>query len=196
SRLGARKAPKPVCRSGGPMRTSEWGGPVPAAVGRADFRGSCPSSSYNRPALIPQGENSMRLPRRLPLITLSVLLTAGLAGAQPPDRPKEWSPDLMMKVKQVGGVTVSPDGKRVAFTVRQAVMTDDKSEYLTHLHVADIDGNHSRQLTQGDKSCDNPQWSPDGSSIGFLSGRSGKKQIWVIRTDGGEAERVTDVKGE
>src|SRR5262249_28341689 len=110
------------------------------------------------------------------------------------DRPREWTPDLMMTVKQVGNVVPSPDGRRVAFTVRQAVMTGDKSEYLTHVHVANIDGSGSRQLTRGDKSCDSPQWSPDGSSIAFLSARVGKTNVWLIPIDGGEAELVTDFK--
>ena len=37
-------------------------------------------------------------------------------------RADGWTPALMMRVKQVGSVQVSPDGKQVAYTVRQAVM--------------------------------------------------------------------------
>ena len=74
--------------------------------------------------------------------------------------PKEWTPALMMQVKKVGSVQVSPDGQHVAFTVRSAMMEGEKSEFLTHIHLAKADGSQSRQLTQGEKSCDDPQWSP------------------------------------
>ena len=107
-----------------------------------------------------------------------------------------WSPTLMMQVKRVSSVQVSPDGKRVAFTVRQAVMEGDLSEYRTHIHLANSDGNHPRQLTQGEKSCDDPQWSPDGKWIAFVSGRVGKKNLWAINPGGGEAIPLTDLKSD
>ena len=47
---------------------------------------------------------------------------------------------------------------------------------------------------RGNKSCDRPQWSPDGEWIAFLSKRLGKKNIWLIRVQGGEARQLTDVK--
>jgi dipeptidyl aminopeptidase/acylaminoacyl peptidase len=131
----------------------------------------------------------------LPAITLVALLAQGVhAGDVEP--PRSWTPSLMMQVKRVGSVQVSPDGKRVAFTVRQAVMDGDQSEYRTHLHLANVDGSQGRQLTQGDKSCDDPQWSPDGEWIAFVSNRVGKKNLWLIRPDGGEATQLTESKSD
>jgi dipeptidyl aminopeptidase/acylaminoacyl peptidase len=128
-------------------------------------------------------------------VALLGLLVLSLAAAQEKkaDAPR-WTPEGTFKIKDVGNVQVSPDGKRVAFTVRQAAMDGEKSEYLTHIHVANADGSEAFQLTQGDKSCDNPQWSPDGERIAFASSRSGKSNLWLIRLRGGEAERLTDVK--
>ena len=51
-----------------------------------------------------------------------------------------WTPELSMRVKAVGNVRVSPDGKRVLFTVNEPVMTADKSEYLTNIWMANADG--------------------------------------------------------
>src|SRR5262245_23184696 len=132
---------------------------------------------------------------------LAILVIALVPSAVPAqkgeeEKPREWTPERMMQVKRVGGLQVSPDGKRVVFTVRQAVMEGEKSEYLTHIHLANGDGSQSQQLTQGDRSCLDPQWSPDGSRIAFLSSRSGKKNVWLIRPDGGEAQQLTDVKSE
>ncbi len=100
----------------------------------------------------------------------------------------------MMQVKKIGAVQISADGKRVCFAVCEAVMTGTKSEFLTHLHLANADGGNPMQLTQGDKSCDEPQWSPDGNWIAFLSARSGKKNIWIISGQGDQTVQLTDSK--
>ena len=42
--------------------------------------------------------------------------------------PTSWTPELMMSVRSIPTVSVAPDGKRVAFVVRDAVMTPEKSE--------------------------------------------------------------------
>jgi len=134
---------------------------------------------------------------RIVLPVSAALLLASLAAptvpAQPKEAPKEWTPELMMQVKKVGHVEVSPDGKRVLTTVRQAVMDGDKSEYLSQIHAASSDGSDAVQITQGTKSADHPRWTPDGSAITFLSARSGKRNIWQMPARGGEARRLTDV---
>jgi alpha-glucosidase len=106
-----------------------------------------------------------------------------------------WTPEAMLQVKQVGGVQVSPDGKSVAYVVRQAVMADEKSEFVAQIHVADAGTGKAYALTQGEISSDGPQWSPDGDQIAFLSKRSGKTQVWIIRVRGGEARQLTDAPG-
>ena len=123
-------------------------------------------------------------------IALLILAAAGLAFPL----QAQWTPEEMMKVKAVGGVQVSPDGRRVVYTVTEPVMTEDKSEYLTQIWMAAADGSGSCQFTFGEKTSSNPRWSPCGQWIAFSSSRSGKNNIWLIRADGGEAERLTDVK--
>lgn len=105
-----------------------------------------------------------------------------------------WTPELMLKLKHVGDVQVSPNGKLVAFTVTEQVMGAGTSEPRTHIWLARADGSESFQFTRGDKSCTHPRWSPDGNWIGFLSGRSGYENIWLIRASGGEAEPLTSGK--
>ena len=108
--------------------------------------------------------------------------------------PTAWTPELSMKVKAVGNVRVSPDGKRVLFTVNEPVMTVDKSEYLSHVWVVNADGTDAYQITFGEKPSSNPDWSPDGRWIAFTSSRSGKNNLYLMRAGGGEAEMITDVK--
>src|SRR5437868_759898 len=95
---------------------------------------------------------------------LFVLLCASVAQAQ-----TAWTPGVMIKFKRVGGTDISADGKLIAYTISTPVMEGEKSEFLTHIWVASADGTMNSQFTQGDKSCTNPKFSPDGNYLAFLS---------------------------
>lgn len=105
-----------------------------------------------------------------------------------------WTPEQMLQMKRVGMVVPSPDGTAVAYTVRQAIVDANRSEYLTQIFVARADGSQRRQLTRSNVSSDSPRWSPDGKQIAFLSARSGRQAIWVIPVDGGEAELLVEMR--
>src|SRR5829696_2071537 len=94
-----------------------------------------------------------------------VVLFSSVATAQ------TWEPDMHLKLKTVGSPKVSPDGKRMVYTVNEAVMTADKSEFVTQIWMATLDTKQNVQLTFGEKSSTNPKWSPDGNWIAFTSNR-------------------------
>ena len=124
---------------------------------------------------------------------IALALLAFVASGRSAERP--WTPDLMLKVKRVSSVVPSPDGTRAAFVVSEAVTEGEKSEFLSHIHVAATDGSGAYQLTRGDKSATQPRWSPDGQSLAFLSARGGDKaNLFTIRVAGGEAEQITSEK--
>jgi dipeptidyl aminopeptidase/acylaminoacyl peptidase len=132
---------------------------------------------------------------KLGFLFLPILLFALPLASKGQSSPQSgWTPELEMKVKAIGAVRVSPDGKRVAYTVSSAVMTPDKSEYVSQIWLANSDGSGAVQLTYAEKSSENPQWSPDGRMIAFTSSRTGKSNLYVLRLVGGEAEQLTDVK--
>lgn len=106
-----------------------------------------------------------------------------------------WTPERAFQVKRVSAVQVSPDGRLAAYVVGEALMTGEKSEWLSHIHVARTDGSGSFQLTRGEQSATSPAWSPDGRFLAFVSSRNGKSNVWRIPVAGGEAEVLTDEKG-
>ncbi len=135
--------------------------------------------------------------RRFALASLTglILISTLISSSMVRTAERGWTPDLMLKVKRVGPVVPSPDGSRVAFVVSEAMMEGEKSEWISHIHVAASDGSNTLQLTRGDKSATSPRWSPDGQSIGFLSPRVGDKaNVFIIRVAGGEADQVTTEK--
>ena len=106
-----------------------------------------------------------------------------------------WDPEMQVKLKAVGTPRVSPDAKRMVYTVSEAVTTPDKSEFLTQIWMANLDTKQSFQITFGEKSSSNPKWSPDGNWIAFTSTRKdNKSNLYVLSVNGGEAEPLTDVK--
>ena len=141
-----------------------------------------------------------------PLFLMALWATFG-QSAFPQNAAKEpsgvWTPEQMLFVKRVSSVQVSPDGRMVALAVRSAIMEDEISEYRTQIFLANVDGSHQRQITHGSKSADDPQWSPDGKWLSFLSnrnddtGESSKKNLWLLRTDAvGEAIQLTAMQGD
>lgn len=107
--------------------------------------------------------------------------------------------DDVLNVKAVGGATISPDGSQVLYTVRQWVAEKDRMEARTHIWLVPANGaTPARQLTSGEKGDTQPQWSPDGRHISFVSARGAgedvKAQVHIMRADGGEAWKLTDSK--
>jgi dipeptidyl aminopeptidase/acylaminoacyl peptidase len=118
-----------------------------------------------------------------------IVLLAATATAQ------TWEPEMQLKFKAVGTPRVSPDGKRVVYTVNEAVMTADKSEFVTQIWMANIATKQNVQLTFGEKSSTNPKWSPDGNWIAFTSNRKdNRNNLYLLSLNGGEAEPLTDGK--
>jgi dipeptidyl aminopeptidase/acylaminoacyl peptidase len=105
-----------------------------------------------------------------------------------------WSPEQALKIKNITAVVPSPDAGKVLYTVREAVMTDDRSEYINQVWLCNADGTNSIQLTKGDKNSSNPKWSPDGKWIAFTSSRDSKTNLYMLPVGGGESEKLTDVK--
>lgn len=131
---------------------------------------------------------------------------------------------LSSRKEGVGEPVWSPDGTKIAFS---AVEPDPKSEgedkdskkksdvrvitkiryklngrgFLpdrpAQIYVLDVQTKEIKQITSGPYDCREPEWSPDGKHIAFVSARyeghefSSIRDIYVVPAEGGEMRKVT-----
>src|SRR6266853_1897349 len=110
--------------------------------------------------------------------------------------------DQSLEWKAAFNPKISPDGMRVVYELQKTNWEENAFE--RNLRIADVATGESHALTSARKSSTNAGWSPDGKWIAFLSDRpgqitgtpDGKKQLYVISADGGEAQQLTKVEND
>ena len=149
---------------------------------------------------------------RCGLIAVFAVAGCGALYAQTKHTP---SLEESLSLKAIGGARISPDGRFIAYRVRE---TDWKENaYVRQIWLVNVATGASFQLTRGKKSSDGPEWSPDGRRLAFVTEREGNaivpagaaekkegkeekkegegkpaaRQIWVISPEGGEAWQLT-----
>src|SRR5215831_9535165 len=105
-------------------------------------------------------------------------------------------------MRSVSDPHVSPDGMWVCYVLTSIDSAKDKRN--SDVWMISWDGKQNVQLTNSPDGESSPRWSPDNKSISFLASRSdGSKdgdnneaQLWLMNRLGGEAKKITNVKGE
>jgi Tol biopolymer transport system component len=133
----------------------------------------------------------MREMKRIATLWLVLVALATPAAAQT-HRPMDYADIFRLATLQ--GADLSPDGAWVVYEVSK--LQFPAWQRRTDLYVVSADGRTTRQLTYTEGEDESgARWHPRGGVIGFTSSRDNKKrQLFLIRPDGGEARRATDVE--
>jgi dipeptidyl aminopeptidase/acylaminoacyl peptidase len=122
----------------------------------------------------------------------TVVFLLGLCLAWPAYAQKRaFTLEDIYRVASIGGLQVSPDGARAAYTVTTSDLP--RAKRATHIWLMDLSTGQSRQVTRGDSSESSPRFSPDGRSLLFVASRDGSANLYVMPLDGGEAHQLTRV---
>src|SRR5262245_28591989 len=127
--------------------------------------------------------------RTLLIGTCSFVAAAALATVSA--APGAPDVDGILSLKRAASPEISADGRLIAYTVRETNWDDNA--YETEIWLADTRSGATRQLTNSRQSSMSPAWSPDGSTLGFISDRTDTRQLYVINPQGGEARALTNI---
>jgi dipeptidyl aminopeptidase/acylaminoacyl peptidase len=107
----------------------------------------------------------------------------------------------MRQMRNIGSPTPSPDGRWLLYTLSTPDWKEAKSQ--TDLYIVSVQQGVSstKQMTfTKEKNESSPRWARDGRAFFFLSNReapenaASRNQLYVMRPDGGEAQRLTDAR--
>ncbi len=141
----------------------------------------------------------------LPFVLAALAWCGAVASAQS-RRPMQF--DDLMKMRRLGDIDVSPDGRWVLFSATDVDL--DKNSKTSHLWIVPVIGgsagsraedSEAKPLTASIAGESGGRFSPDGKQILFLSAREGGQQIYLASFDTahgtlGDPHRFTNISTE
>ncbi len=135
------------------------------------------------------------------LMAMAVLATSCATKDETPiigkQNPKiengRMTPEVLWAFGRVGGMEVSPDGKKLLYSVSYYSIPEDKGN--SELFVMNVDGSEKKQITTTSVREAAAKWMKDGEHIAFLSSESGTMQLWIMKADGTDRKQVSEREG-
>ncbi|GHO73041.1 putative peptidase YuxL [Ktedonobacter sp. SOSP1-85] len=119
----------------------------------------------------------------------------------PKEQPAPTTPALpfmsiedLAQLRVVGEPQISPDGKRIAFSMLQC--DTETNSTSSAIWIVESRGGKTQspwQVSSGTQHDYAPRWSPDGRYLSFLSDREGTPQIYLLPLRGGEARQLSNL---
>ncbi len=130
----------------------------------------------------------MRISGLLILGSAAALLVTPSAHAQ----ARTFSSGDLYKLRSAGGVTLSPDGARLAYTVS---LNDGPGRPYSQLWVMTLADGRSIRFAKEKESSGSPEWSPDGQWIAYSGKLEDKSGLIVSHPDGSAAKFLSKLEG-
>ena len=193
---------------------------VPSNGSAAPRRLTADGFSSNSPRWSPDGKTLAILSTRNPdssgeaakpqiyLLSMSGGEALALTKLKNAVQTYQWSPDgtriVLVSASGPGDAIPAADRKsdvrhytHILYNFNDTGWFDDKRR---HLWVVSVPSGEAKQITEGqDWNDTDPQWSPDGAKIAFVSDRTGKAydgsfntDVWVIPAAGGALTKISD----
>lgn len=107
---------------------------------------------------------------------------------------KRMTPEALWAMGRIGGLDISPDGKKIVYTVAYYSVPQNKSN--REVFVMNADGTENKQITSTPFSENEAVWIKNGTKIAFLSNEGGSSQLWEMNPDGTERKQLSRYDGD
>lgn len=105
---------------------------------------------------------------------------------------RKFSADKLLQVQRISGLSASPDGLRLAFSLTRYDTSTEKNN--ADLQLLDLRTGQMSALTVHPDNDSQPAWSPDGRQLVFVAKRGqANAQLWLLPVSGGEARALTQL---
>lgn len=104
------------------------------------------------------------------------------------------TPEILEAFGRISEATVSPDGKKVAFTLTYESIEENRGN--AEIYVMDIDGSNLTRLTKTAGSESNVRWIEGGEKLAFLAKdkETQKPQLFTMKPDGSSVDCLSKVE--
>lgn len=125
------------------------------------------------------------------------LITASTISLDAAEQALSWTPEAVMSTQMISDVQLSPDNQSVLFVATTPKMSEEKGILVSRIYKgSSIHDESPVPFSAINASSTHPRWSPNCQWIAFLSNREGTKNLYLIRTEGGESIPLTKGKAD
>ncbi len=97
----------------------------------------------------------------------------------------------LYRLKYISSIELSPGQKEIVYVLTSYNLKEGKSN--SEIYILNLENKTSRQLTNFFGADVSPRFSRDGKRIFFISTRDSETQIYSLKLDGGDAEKLTNI---
>ena len=126
---------------------------------------------------------------RLSLVSMATVLWPAISGFA---QSRAFTSGDVLNLRAAGGVSISPDGARLAYTVTR---NDGPGRPYSQLWIMTLAGGRSISLSKEKESSDGAEWSPDGQWIAYSGKLADKSGLIVAHPDGSGTKFLSALEG-
>jgi dipeptidyl aminopeptidase/acylaminoacyl peptidase len=123
---------------------------------------------------------------------LIILFAAWLLSLSPSVAAQGFTSSDLSRLRSIGGVALSPDGHRIAYTV---TMRDEPGRPYGQLWIMDVATQKSVRIGNDNDRGGGPLWSPDGKWLAFFGKVGDKHGLMLAKPDGSEVTALGSPEG-